>query len=103
MGPSLPRGVDPGLRTQSWIDSNFHNPYSEQWTLGVQRQFGSRMAAEVRYLGNHSVGLFQALNANPSLTNLITNGFSSFIPAGMAPCADATQPGFLRAYANCAY
>jgi hypothetical protein len=97
--PQVPQS-DPGLSFQTRVSSNFHNPYSEQWNFGIQRQFGTRAAAEVRYVGNHTVGNFQNTNGNIALQPLIDAGFGNLIPAGLTPCADATQPGF--GYADCA-
>ena len=66
-------GVDPGCRNQTLTTDNFHNPYSEQWNFGVQRQITNKMAVEVRYVGNHTIGNFQTINANPILWT--SNGF----------------------------
>jgi hypothetical protein len=67
------------------------------------------MAFEVRYVGNHTVGNFQTVNANPALNVLINNGFGSLIPSGLTPCTDATgglggtpMPGFLNGHVDCA-
>lgn len=90
----LPLGVDPGTRSQTFVSPTFHNPYTEQWSLGVQREITNKIVGEVRYVGNHSVGLFQTFNANPSLNLLISSGYGSLIPAGLSPCTDPTQPGF---------
>jgi outer membrane receptor protein involved in Fe transport len=108
--PFIPTGGDPAInRTLSLVSPNFHNPYSEQWNFGVQRELTPNAVLELRYLGNHSVGLFQNLNANPGLNYYIARGFSSVIPQGLTPCADPTQPGFgplaptpLRGHADCA-
>ncbi len=101
-------GIDPGLRTQTQVAPDFHSPYTQQWNFGVQRQITSKMAAEVRYVGNHSVGLFQSFNANPALNVLIANGFGSEIPSGLTPCTDATgglgggpMPGFANGHVDC--
>jgi hypothetical protein len=59
------------------------------------------MVFETRYVGNREVGNFQTVNANPSLAGLVANGFSSFIPAGVTPCATPGTPGFAAGYANC--
>ncbi len=101
--PLLPVGSDPGLRRQVLVSRNFHNPYSEQWNLGIERSFGGsqRLVAEVRYIGSHTVGNFQSVNANPALKLLIDNGFSDLIPAGLTPCSDSTQPGFSRGFVDC--
>jgi len=66
----IPRGVDPGTRKQTLVAPNLHNPYAEQWNLGVQRQLGSRIVGELRYVGNRGVGLFQDVNTNPALNAL---------------------------------
>jgi len=101
LGPLNPTGGDPGLRKQVQVAPNFHNPYTEQWNLGIQRSIGQRIAAEVRYVGNHDIGNFQNVNGNPPLNNLIAAGFSKFIPAGVTPCADPTAPGFASGYPDC--
>jgi len=90
--PFAPKG-DPGFATELQLAPNFRNPYSQQWNLGIQRRIGSKIAAEIRYVGNHDVGNFQEINGNPALLPLVQSGFSNLIPAGLTPCTDATQPG----------
>lgn len=99
----IPRGVNPGFRSYTQVSTNFHEPYTENWSLGVQHELTSKMVLEVRYVGNHVVGNFQTINANPALDGLIANGFSSLLPAGVTPCTDPTAPGFSSARANCAF
>src|SRR5512146_512366 len=98
--PLAPKG-DPGFAAQTVIDPNFRNPYSEQWNLGIQRRIGHKIAAEVRYVGNHTLGNFQTVNGNPALQPLIDAGFGNLIPAGLTPCTDLNQPGFVAGYADC--
>jgi len=97
----IPRGVNPGARNYTQVASNFHEPYTQNWSLGVQHEISSRIVFETRYVGNRVVGNFQTVNANPSLAGLIANGFSSFIPAGVTPCATSGTPGFASERANC--
>ncbi len=101
LAPFVPTGVAAGIRNQTTVSRNFHNPYSEQWNIGVQRSFTSKIVGEVRYVGNHGVGLFQTVNGNPALNSLIANGFGSLIPAGLTPCTTAGAPGSNAGYANC--
>lgn len=96
-------GIDPGFRSQTLVSDNFHNPYSEQWNFGVQHSFVQRVVAEVRYVGNHTVGNFQSVNGNPALGSLIDAGFSNLIPAGLTPCSDPTAPGFAAGYVDCTH
>jgi hypothetical protein len=99
----IPTGGNPGARNQTRVTTDFHNPYSQQWNLGVQRQITNKMAAEVRYVGNHTVGNFVTQNANPVLSGLIANGFGSLIPSGVTQCATAGTPGFASGRADCAF
>ena len=97
----IPRGVNPGTRNFTQVAPNFHEPYTQSWSLGVQHEITSKIVFETRYVGNHEVGNFQTVNANPSLAGLIANGFSSFIPAGVTPCTTPGTPGFASERANC--
>src|SRR5262249_1605252 len=91
--PLAPTGGDPGFRAQTNLAPNFTSPYSQQWNLGIQRHIGSKIAAEVRYVGNHTVHNFQATNGNPGLNPLIQAGFGNLIPAGLTPCTNPNAPG----------
>ena len=66
---------DPRLLSQTVVGSDFHSPYSRQWSIGVQRQINRNSVAEVRYVGNSGHGLFQTVNRNPDIGNL-TKGFN---------------------------
>jgi hypothetical protein len=56
---------DPRLLTWTTTAPNFHSPYAQQWSFGIQRQIGRNNVAEIRYVGNRGVGLFQSVNRNP--------------------------------------
>jgi hypothetical protein len=99
---NIPRGGNPGFRNYTQVAHNFHEPYTQNWSLGIQQELTNRMVLEVRYVGNHVVGNFQTINANPALNGLIANGFSNFIPDGLTPCTDNTQPGFSGGRVSCA-
>jgi hypothetical protein len=72
----------------------------EQWSLGVERSITSRISFETRYVGNHGVGNFQIINANPlifacsAFTGDTCTGTGSglavqapqYIPSGVTPC-----------------
>lgn len=98
LSPQVPE-TDPGFADQLLLPSNFHNPYSQQWNLGVQHEFTSKIVGEVRYVGNHTIGNFQEANGNPFVQSLVDAGFQNLLPAGVTPCTDPTAPGF--GYANC--
>lgn len=72
----LPKGVlNPIYLTQTNVANDFRSPYAEQWSFGIQHQFGRRHVAEVRYVGTHGVGLFQNINGNFFIGPLV-NGFT---------------------------
>lgn len=56
-------------------DPNLHMPYVQSWSVGVQRSLGTNTAIEVRYVGNHAVGLWE--NENLNEVNIFENGFLS--------------------------
>jgi len=117
LGVFIPTGGNPGARANTRVTQNFTNPYAEEWTLGVQRELSSKLAAEVRYVGTHTVHEFQTINGNPVLCyadtcgpgtgGLIGNGFANVIPAGVTPCTDPSAPGYAAnngtggTFANC--
>ncbi len=74
---------DPRLLDRTTGNPNFAAPYSQQWSFGLQREFLKTHVLEARYVGTRGVGLFQTINANPFVANLL-NGFSQayFDPAG---------------------
>ncbi|MGH9844085.1 MAG: carboxypeptidase regulatory-like domain-containing protein [Blastocatellia bacterium] len=77
LGSFLQRNTfDPRLLNQTIVGGDFRSPYSQQWSFGIQRQINRNHVAEVRYVGNHGVGLFQSINRNPFLSTLAT-GFTS--------------------------
>lgn len=45
----------------------------ESWTFGIQRELGTNQVLEVRYVGNHGVGLWRQYNLNE--VNIFENGF----------------------------
>jgi outer membrane receptor protein involved in Fe transport len=69
------RTQDPRLLNRTIPDPEFAAPYTQQWSLGVQRELFRNNVFEIRYVGNKGTKIFQTINANPSVGNLV-NGFS---------------------------
>ncbi len=107
----LPLGkLNPLFLSQTQVAPDFHSPYSEQWSFGIQHQFGRNQVAEARYVGTRGLGLFQNINDNffvGPLYNGITNWFGTgidlpnfrqFLPTGVAPqvCADNPATTFVN-------
>jgi hypothetical protein len=95
----IPTGSDPGTRNQTQVASDFHNPYAEQWSFGMQRSITSKVVLESRYVGNHTVGNFQTIDANPNINFLQTN-FPALVPSGVTKCTTAGSPGLNRVDCN---
>ena len=93
IGPFIPRGSNPGTRNQTFVTSNFRQPYAETYTLGVQYQVGPSMVAEVRYSGNHTVGNFQTLDTNPYLLPVATDFPNLVAPSSLCTAATSTLAG----------
>ncbi len=100
---------DPRLLSQTMVGNDFHSPYSQQWSFGIQRQINRNNVAEIRYIGNRGVGLFQTVNRNPDIGNLYRGfnfdifdngagkppffpGFPSLVPGGITPLSCVNNP-----------
>jgi carboxypeptidase family protein len=107
----LPLGkLNPRFLSQTTVAPDFHSPYSEQWSFGVQHQFGRNQVAEARYVGTRGIGLFQNVNDNffvgplyNGLPNWFGTGidlpsFKQFLPPGVVPqvCVDNPATPFVR-------
>jgi outer membrane receptor protein involved in Fe transport len=88
----LGNGLNPGSYNQTLVAPNFHQPKTQTYTLGTQYQIGRYAVAEVRYVGAHTAGDFQSVNANPNIAAAI-KAFPSQFP-GVTYCTDATQVGY---------
>jgi len=79
----LPLGqLDPRFLSQTQVSPDFHAPYSEQWSFGIQHQFGKMGVAEVRYVGTRGIGLFQNVNGN-FLVGPLVNGINNWFGTGI--------------------
>jgi len=98
----IPTGGNPGFRNNTRVAPDFHDPHTQSWSFGIQRELTNHMVLEVRYVGNRVTGNFQTVNANPELNGLVANGFSSFIPTGVQPCTTTVgAPGEALGNADC--
>lgn len=92
--PLVPRGVNPNTRNQTFVSKNFHSPYAESYTLGLDWGPNNNVVFTVRYVGNHTIGLFQSLNANPRLLST-AQAYPNVISPALF-CTDSTQIGYRR-------
>jgi Carboxypeptidase regulatory-like domain len=95
----IPTGGDPRLNPTQTVTSNFHNPQGETYSLGLQYQIFPSVVADVRYVGNHTYGNFQAVNSNPDILD-VQSAFPNY-GAGISVCTDPTAVGYTRP--NCNY
>jgi hypothetical protein len=86
--PYLTTGVaDPRSFNQTNVTPNFASDHVQMWSFGIQRQLSQHAVLESRYVGNHGGGLFQSINGNPRVDNLLA-AFPTAI-SGVTPCAAA--------------
>lgn len=85
-----PKGVDPRTLNQTLFNPDFRSPYSESFSLGVQRRVGRNSGFEVRGVRTRAVAQFATRNGNPYISGLINNGFGSILPSGLTPTTSAT-------------
>jgi len=101
---------DPRSFNQTNVTPDFRADHVNMWSFGIQRQLGTHAVLESRYAGNHAGGLFQSINGNPRVDNLLA-AFPNAV-TGVTPCpaANAVVPnavgrvncnlGVLRTRAN---
>jgi len=89
---ALPTGGDPRFDVESPLPAHFRNPYTQTYSLGIQYGIGSSAVVEIRYVGNHTSALYQALDGNPTLEPL-ASGFPSYVSPS-ALCQDPNAPGY---------
>jgi hypothetical protein len=55
------------------FDPNLKTPYAQTWTAGWQRKLGSKISAEIRYVGTRADQIWTDFNFNE--VNIVENGF----------------------------
>jgi hypothetical protein len=84
-----PPGVDPRTLNQTQFASNFKDPYSVSYTIGIQRRIGNNMGFEIRSVGTQGVDQFATQDWNPYVAGYFNNGFANVLPAGVTPGVNA--------------
>ena len=60
------------------MNRNFRTPYVENWTLGIQHAFSSKISLESTYVGNHAVKLPGVVDLNQAPPTPGANGAQPF-------------------------
>lgn len=93
LAASLTPGViDPRTQNQTTIPPNFGPDRVQSWSLGVEREITKNSAVEARYVGNHAKSLFQSIDGNPFIADLLA-AFPQFVTPGVTPCPATQQIG----------
>ncbi|MEI9974076.1 MAG: TonB-dependent receptor [Ignavibacteriota bacterium] len=71
--PSFPLAVQSGQNVEDY-NPKIKPEYVESWTVGFQRSLGKNTSIELRYVANHGVGLWSAVNLNE--VNTVESGFT---------------------------
>jgi hypothetical protein len=79
--------------TSRYIDSNYHPQHIHNYSIGVQRDLGWKLLADVAYVGSKGRDLLQTRNINA-----VPYG-ADFLPANIDPTTGGALPAnFLRPY-----
>lgn len=70
--PTYPLPVNSGQSVNDF-DPNLRQGYVQSWNVSFQRELDRSTVLDVRYVGNHSVGLWRQVNINE--VNIFENGF----------------------------
>ncbi|HXG68323.1 MAG TPA: TonB-dependent receptor, partial [Blastocatellia bacterium] len=80
---------DPRFFSQTIVSKDFYLPYAQQFSFGIQREINRENVVEARWVATKGTGLFQTLNRNPRIVNLL-NGFTADVPG----LGEVTFPAF---------
>ena len=91
LAPTLQKGVfDPRTFSETNVTPDFGPQQVSMWSFGVQREVSRNAAVEVRYVGNHALHLFQSVDGNPFVADLLAS-FPQFVPPGTTACPATIQ------------
>ncbi len=100
----IPTGGNPGQRNQTLVPSNFHQPYAQTYTLGIEHQIKNAAVFEARYTGNHTVGNFQSLDGDPYVAAASADFPNYIAPSSICTAATSTLPnGGDIGHVNCGH
>jgi hypothetical protein len=85
-----PPGVDPRTLNQTQFASNFKDPYSISYTIGLQRRIGNNMGFEIRYVGTQGVSQFATQDGNPYVAGYVKDNIN------INPLEDSAAESFLE-------
>jgi hypothetical protein len=80
------------------IKSDIRQPYTQSWSVGIQRELGAGRAIEVRYNGNMTRHQWLAMDINE--VNIFENGFLAEFKNAQANLAINQAAGVLNSFAN---
>ncbi|MFH1572504.1 MAG: TonB-dependent receptor, partial [Acidobacteriota bacterium] len=72
------------------VDSNLAAPYVQSWSFGIERQVFGNWKIGASYVGNHSVGMWRAINYNQ--VEMRNNGFLDAFKIAQRNLAQSGSP-----------
>ena len=94
----LPKGYTPTPCTTQAVNPDFHQPYSAQWNLDVQRAITNSLTVDLAYIGVHGVHEATWVDINQPPVGSGWNTPTSTLPAALAGSA---LPGGVSPAAFC--
>ncbi len=80
-----PKVAAAGIDADTKIQTNWDTPYSQQWTMGIQRQLTSDMVLDVAYVGNHGTSLLYYPEVNRPISQYGGPGWAGFNNPALLP------------------
>lgn len=74
LATAVPTPITPATTYTSIFDKNIRNPYTDRYSLGVQREVPGDMLIDLSYVGGVSRQLFYTNQVNPTLPNATNTG-----------------------------
>lgn len=74
LATAQPTPITPLSTYTSIFGKNIRNPYTDHWSLGVQREIPAGMVLDLAYVGGVSRDLFYTSQVNPTLPNATNTG-----------------------------
>ncbi len=87
-------GLPGGTVNLSYASSDFHNPYTQQGTLAIERQIGADLGLTVSYIWSRGIGLWTQRDVN--LADPTTSGTYTILDAGGNTVGSYTTPLFTK-------
>jgi hypothetical protein len=93
----FPSGVAVQSTGPTWDNPDRHNPYTDEWTIGYERQLASQVAVSADYVHQNSRDMLMGINLNPNQRSNPNVNNSTLTRIG-SPALTAARAELLQTY-----